>query len=109
VLPCCDLLTAAYVIWGRGVHNILDFSPCAFTIPSNQRSHVFTYYYFFIILSGVRLSESLGTAATTGLLYQLRKRGDGGELGEMKIGSGNPNTRRKTALAPLCPPQIPHD
>jgi hypothetical protein len=27
------------------------------------------YYYFFIILSGVRLSP-LGTAATTGLLYQ---------------------------------------
>jgi hypothetical protein len=42
----------------------------------------------------------LGTAATTGLLYQPRMIGDGdcGEIGEMKIGRGNRNNRRK----PLC-------
>jgi hypothetical protein len=53
----------------------------------------------------------LGTAATTGLLYQSRVIGDGdcGEIGGTKIDRGNRNTRRKPAPAPLCPPQIPHD
>jgi hypothetical protein len=55
-----------------------------------------------IILSGVRLSP-LGTAATTGLLYQPRMIDDGdfGAIDGMKIGRGNRST--------LCPPQIPHD
>jgi hypothetical protein len=35
--------------------------------------------------------------------------GDCGEIGGMMIGRGNRSTRRKPALAPLCPPQIPHD
>jgi hypothetical protein len=35
--------------------------------------------------------------------------GDWGAIGGMKIDRGNRSTRRKTALAPLCPPQIPHD
>jgi hypothetical protein len=35
--------------------------------------------------------------------------GDCGEIGGMKIGRGNRNTRTKPAPAPLCPPQIPHD
>jgi hypothetical protein len=54
---------------------------------------------------------TLGTAATTGLLYQPRMIGDGdcGEIGGMKIDKGNRSTRRKAARAPLCPPQIPHD
>jgi hypothetical protein len=67
-------------------------------------------YYFFIIVSGVRLSP-LGTAATTGLLCQPQMIDDGdcGEIGGMKIGRGNRSTRRKPAPAPLCPPQIPHD
>jgi hypothetical protein len=58
----------------------------------------------------VRLSP-LGTAATTGLLYQpeMIDDGDWGEIGGIKIGRGDRNTRRKPALAPLCPPQIPHD
>jgi hypothetical protein len=34
-----------------------------------DREHVPVYAFFIIILSGVRLS-SLGTVATTGLLYQ---------------------------------------
>jgi hypothetical protein len=58
----------------------------------------------------VRLS-ALGTAATTGLLYQLQMIDDGdcGAVGGMKIDRGNQNNRRKPAPAPLCPPQIPHD
>jgi hypothetical protein len=35
--------------------------------------------------------------------------GDCGEIGGIKIGRGNRSTRRKPSLAPLCPPQIPHD
>jgi hypothetical protein len=61
-----------------------------------------------IILSGVRLtSESLGTAATTGLLYQPQMVGDG-DCGEID-GKGNRSTLRKPAPAPLWAPQIPHD
>jgi hypothetical protein len=52
---------------------------------------------------------TLGTATTTGLLYQPRVIGDCGEIGEMKIGRGNRSTRRKPAPAPLCQPQIPHE
>jgi hypothetical protein len=50
-------------------------------------------------------------AAATGLLYQPRMIGDGdcGEIGGMKIGRRNRSTLRKSAPAPLCPPQIPHD
>jgi hypothetical protein len=53
---------------------------------------------------------ALGTAATTGLLYQPRMIGDGEgeEIGGMEIGRGNRSTRTKPASAPLCPPQIPH-
>jgi hypothetical protein len=48
----------------------------------------------------------LGTVATTGLLYQpqMTDDGDGGEIGGMKIGRGNPNTRAKPAPVPLCAP-----
>jgi hypothetical protein len=64
----------------------------------------------FFIVSGVRLSP-LGTAATSGLLYQAQMIDDGdyGEIGGMKIGRGNRSTRRRPTPAPLCPPQIPHD
>jgi hypothetical protein len=66
--------------------------------------------YIIIIVSGVRLSP-LGTAATTGLLYQPQMIDDGdyGEICGMKIGRENRSTRRKPAPAPHCPPQIPHD
>jgi hypothetical protein len=45
------------------------------------------FYNFFVILSGVRLSP-LGTAATTGLLYQPQMINDGdcGAIGGVKIG-----------------------
>jgi hypothetical protein len=57
-----------------------------------------------------RLSP-LGTAATSGLLYQpqMIAQGDCGAICGMKIGRRNRSTRRKPAPAPLCPPQIPHD
>jgi hypothetical protein len=42
---------------------------------------------------------TLGTAATTGLLYQPRMIGDGGQIGGMKIGRENRSTRRKPAPA----------
>jgi hypothetical protein len=60
--------------------------------------------------SGVGLSP-LGTAATSGLLYntQVIDEGDYGAIGGMKIVRGNRSTRRKPAPAPFCPPQIPHD
>jgi hypothetical protein len=66
--------------------------------------------FFLIILSGVRLNP-LGTAATTGPMYQPQMIDDGdcGAIGGMKIDRGNRSTRRKHAPAPLCPPQIPHD
>jgi hypothetical protein len=52
----------------------------------------------------------MGTAATTGLLYQpqIICDGDCGEIVGMKIGRGNRSTRRKPAPAPLCSPQTPH-
>jgi hypothetical protein len=58
--------------------------------------------FFIIIVSGVRLSP-LGTAATTGILYQPQMIDDGdcGEIGGVKIGRGNRSTRRKPAPAPL--------
>jgi hypothetical protein len=62
-------------------------------------------FTFFNLCSG-----TLGTAATTGLLYQPRMIGEGDceENGGMKIGKGNQSTRRKPAPAPLCPPQKTH-
>jgi hypothetical protein len=66
---------------------------------------IFFLYYWW---SG---SKSLGTAATSRLLYkpQMIDEGDCGAIGGIKIGRGNRGTRRKPAPAPLCPPQIPHD
>jgi hypothetical protein len=63
-----------------------------------------------IIISWVRLSP-LGTAATSGLLYQPQMIDDSdcGAIDGMKIGKGNRSTRRKRAPMPLCPPQTPHD
>jgi hypothetical protein len=55
-------------------------------------------------------TESLGIAATIGLLCQPQMIGDGdcGEIGGMKIGRGSRSTRRKPTPAPLCPSQIPY-
>jgi hypothetical protein len=53
----------------------------------------------------------LGTATTSGLLYQpqMISEGDYGAIGGMIIAKGNRSTPRKPAPAPLCPPQIPLD
>jgi hypothetical protein len=79
-------------------------------IHNTKHILLYDFLFFFYIVSGVRLSP-LGTAATTGLLYQPQMIDDGDclEIGGMKIGRGNRSTRRKPAPAPLCPPQIPHD
>jgi hypothetical protein len=63
----------------------------------------------FLLLVG--WDEVPCTAATSGLFYQPQMIGEGdcGAIGGMKIGKGNRSTRRKPALAPLCPPQIPLD
>jgi hypothetical protein len=60
------------------------------------------FYFFLVILCGVRLSP-LGTAATTGLLYQPRMIDDHdcGVICATKIGRGNRSTRRKPARATL--------
>jgi hypothetical protein len=77
------------------------------TIPVFERAKR-VHAFFFNLCGG-----TLGTAATTGLLYQPRIIGDGdgdcGEFGGMKIGKGNRSTRREPAPTPLCPHQIPHD
>jgi hypothetical protein len=71
---------------------------------------IFIIIIIIVVVSGVRLSP-LGTAATTGLLYQPQMIDDAdcGVIGGMKIGSGNRSTHRKPAPALLCPPQILHD
>jgi hypothetical protein len=53
---------------------------------------------YIIILSWMRVSP-LGTAATTGLLYnsQITDDGDCEAIGGMKIGRRNLSTRRKSA------------
>jgi hypothetical protein len=55
--------------------------------------------------------SSIGTEATTGLLYQAQMIDDGdcASVGGMKIGRRGRSTRRKPAPAPLCPSQIPLD
>jgi hypothetical protein len=58
------------------------------------------FQFSFLNLCG----ETLGTAPTTGLLYQPQMIGDGGEICEMKIGRGNRSTRKKPTPAPLCSP-----
>jgi hypothetical protein len=65
-----------------------------------------TKFFFFNLYGG-----TLGTVATTGLLYQPRMIGDDdcGEIDGMEIGRENRSTKSKPAPSPHCPPQIPHD
>jgi hypothetical protein len=82
----------------------LDFNHALIPLINN-------YYFYFLLLLVGYVSKSLGTAATSGLLYkpQMIDEDDCGAIGRMKIGRGNQSTRRKPAPAPLCPPQISHD
>jgi hypothetical protein len=78
-------------------------------IRQDNVAQIIIIIIIIIIISGVRLS-SLGTVATTGLLYQAQILDDGdcGAIGRIIISRGK-STRRKTAPAPLLPPQISHD
>jgi hypothetical protein len=84
----------------------LPFTVNATTVRVNTVVLDVLYYYYHW-----GETESLGTAATTGLLYQPEMIGDGEcrEIGGMKIGKGNRSTRRNPAPAPLYPLEIPHD
>jgi hypothetical protein len=92
---------------GRFLHVTFIYA----TDPLHRRdicsSALATYVYLvsepniFLISGG----GTLGTAATTRLLYQPRMKGEGdcGEIGGMKSGKRNRSTRRTPAPAPLCP------
>jgi hypothetical protein len=57
----------------------------------------------------VRLSP-LGTSATNWPIVPAPGvRDERGAVGGMRIGRGNPSTRRKPAPVPLGPPQIPNN
>jgi hypothetical protein len=97
--------------WGSYIYDFVRDSQYHATIYHKiLKFYPFLFLRVRIILSGVRLSP-LGTAATIGLLYQpqIIDNGDCGAIGGIKIGRGNRNTKRKPALVPLCPPQIPHN
>jgi hypothetical protein len=81
---------------------LLLISPCLLSQSFPFLHHVIEWFWG---------TKSLGTAATSGLLYkpQMIDEGDFGAIGGTKIGRGNRSTRRKPAPAPRCPPQIPHD
>jgi hypothetical protein len=68
-------------------------------------------YYFYYFLGVLWDWVHLVRRPLIGLLYQLRMIDDDdcGAVGGMRIGRGNRSTRRKSAPAPPCPPQIPHD
>jgi hypothetical protein len=92
---------------GEGPQLVSISGPSPLEISEYRKCRVDFFFFFFKWAE----TESLGTAATTGLLYQLQMIGDGdcGEIGGMKIGKGNRSTQRKPAPAPPCPPQIPLD
>jgi hypothetical protein len=58
-----------------------------------------SFFFFFKLWSG-----TLGTEATTGLLYQPQMIGDGhcGDIGGTEIGRGNRSARRNPATNPTC-------
>jgi hypothetical protein len=62
--------------------------------------------FFYSHSGGVELGP-LGTSATEWPIVPATGDCDDGEFGGMKIGRGNRSTRRKPALEPLFPPQIP--
>jgi hypothetical protein len=83
---------------------------CSLSRQSEVLHYTPSSFFFLVSWGGVRLGP-LGTAATTGLLYQPQMIDDGGcrAIGGMKIGRGNRSARRKPAPVLLCPQQIPHD
>jgi hypothetical protein len=85
---------------------LVELAYISFSCYGAEKKRTFLFFYYW--WGG---TNSLGTAATSGLLYipQMIDEDDCGGIGGIKIGRGNLSTRRKPAPAPLCPPQIPHD
>jgi hypothetical protein len=71
------------------------------TSPSIYRFFYIDKFSSFVASFFKLCGGTLGTAATTGLLYQPRMigYGDCGEIGGMKNGGGSRSTRRKTCLS----------
>jgi hypothetical protein len=103
VLTTQHLLPAKFGTNFDKVRSLGRYIVCLLT----KAMEVFFFYYY----SEWGKTESLGSVATTGLLYRPQMIGDGdcGEIGGIKIGRGNRSTRRKPSPAPLCPLQIPHE
>jgi hypothetical protein len=91
----------------RSEREIDHSSPSSTEVKNSGAIFPLAHKSFFFFIYAVRLWV---LRPLTGLLYQPRMIGDGdfGEIGGMKTGRGNRSTRRKSASAPLCPPQIPH-
>jgi hypothetical protein len=70
-------------------------------------SVAFNFFLIRLIGGGFRIGP-LGRSATNWPTEPAPGDYDDGEIGGM-IGKGNRSTRRKPALVPLCPPQIPYD
>jgi hypothetical protein len=90
--------TVAFERLGLGGNYISVALVRKWTITTERPPLLGEVSFFFFIVNGVRLSP-LGSAATTGVLYQPQMIDDGdcGEIGGMKIGRGNRSTRRKPA------------
>jgi hypothetical protein len=58
---------------------------------------------------GVVILSSLDKSATISPIVPAPDDNEYETVCGMTIGKGNPSTRRKPFLVPLCPPQIPHD
>jgi hypothetical protein len=80
------------------VYSVDGFSIGGRKLKISLQFRTIVLYIFFYLCGG-----TLGTAATTGLLYQPRMidEGDCGEIGGMKIDRGNRSSRRKPAPTPL--------
>jgi hypothetical protein len=96
--------TSLHLVWLPSRKNTI----CCFVLV---KWNVYIWLVFMEVFFFVGWDCPLGTVASSGLLYkpQMIDGGDCGAIAGMKIGRGNRSTRRKTAPAPLCPPQIPHD
>jgi hypothetical protein len=88
----------------------LKSKPCKKPVWRRHQAK-FPFFLGFFFLGVERDSGHLVSRPLIGLLYQPRMIDDDecGAVGGMRIGRGNPSTRRKPDPVPLCPPQVPHD
>jgi hypothetical protein len=61
-----------------------------------------------MVWGGVQL-DPLDTSGTNWPIVPAPGDYEDGEFGGMMVGKGSRSTRRKSAVVPLCPPQIAHD